>query len=176
MNFFSKIEAQKLDQQTKQQESAVIDKLEKVKVDQQRRIDSLQEAYENNQYKAKLITDNIEDVDKAIKIVGSYISNAVPWEQLNAVIKEEKKKGNPIASIIHRLKLETNEIVLLLSKSNAMTEEEITAESEQVDIDIGETAYANATKYFEMMKKSEFKKQKTEDAAEQAFKAAEKKS
>lgn len=47
-------------------------------------------------------------VDKAILIIRSYVAASTDWGQLWAIVKEEKKKGNPIANIIHRLKLEQN--------------------------------------------------------------------
>jgi hypothetical protein len=84
--------------------------LEKVKEDQYRRIDELQKHEESFNYKAQLIEINLEDVDKAITIIRSAVANALDWNQLWKLVKEEKKRGDPIASMIHRLKLDTNEV------------------------------------------------------------------
>ena len=43
-------------------------------------------------------------------IIRSYVATGMDWNQLGAILKDEKKKGNPIAGIIHRLKLESNQV------------------------------------------------------------------
>ena len=42
---------------------------------------------------------------------------SLDWSQLESLVKEEQRNGNAIASIIHRLKLDTNRITLMLSKA-----------------------------------------------------------
>jgi hypothetical protein len=47
---------------------------------------------------------------QAIKIIRSGIAEGMDWNYLAKLVKEEKKKGDPIASIIHKLKLDSNEV------------------------------------------------------------------
>jgi predicted ribosome quality control (RQC) complex YloA/Tae2 family protein len=65
--------------------------------------------------------------------------------------------------------------MLLTNKLEDQEESEMTRPAELVDIDISETGYANARRYYEMKKKASVKAQKTIDVAESAIKAAEKK-
>ena len=45
----------------------------------------------------------------------SELANGIDWSELWQIIKEAKRNGDPTANIIHSLKLENNEIVLLLA-------------------------------------------------------------
>lgn len=175
--YFSKIESQKLELSKKLQEDSVLKRLDKVKEDHVKRIQDLQKSEENAKYKAFLIEQNVEEIEQAITIIRSAVANSLNWNELNKIIKEEKKRGDPIASIIHKLKLETNEIVLLLTPKGLEEDEfnEITKPAETVDIDISLTAYANAARQYDLKKKAQTKAQKTMDAADTAIKAAEKK-
>ncbi|KAN0024141.1 hypothetical protein ACTFIV_008539 [Dictyostelium citrinum] len=114
--FFSEIESQKVEQQRIAQEQVVLKKLDKVKEDQQRRIDSLFANEAENIRKAQLIEANLQEVDQCILIIRSGVASSMDWETLNQLLKEEKKK-NPysVATKIHRLKLESNQITLSLT-------------------------------------------------------------
>lgn len=58
------------------------------------------------------------------------------WTQLARVVKEEKKNGNPIAAMIHRLKLETNQVTLLLTENKEDEDEDsLTRPAETVIIE-----------------------------------------
>eukprot|EP01117_Protostelium_nocturnum_P006408 TRINITY_DN2310_c0_g4_i1.p1 TRINITY_DN2310_c0_g4~~TRINITY_DN2310_c0_g4_i1.p1 ORF type:complete len:1128 (-),score=530.66 TRINITY_DN2310_c0_g4_i1:37-3420(-) len=178
--FFSKVESQKSEQANAQQEAAVLSKLDKVKIDQQRRIDELLRTENRNQYKAQLIESNVDAVDQVIKIVRSALTSSMDWKELARIIKEEKKKGDYYAGMIHKLNLETQKITLLLTprpleEEFDQSEEALTSPAETIDIDIAESAHSNSRTYYEMKKKSAAKAQKTKDAATTAIKAAEKK-
>jgi len=106
----------------------------------------------------------------------SAVANGLDWTQLWKLVKDEKKKGEPIACLIHRLKLDSNEVTLLLTnKLEDQEESAMTQAAELVDVDISLTAFANARRFYEMKKKANQKAQKTMDVAETAIKAAEKK-
>eukprot|EP00002_Diphylleia_rotans_P021148 TRINITY_DN4117_c0_g1_i6.p1 TRINITY_DN4117_c0_g1~~TRINITY_DN4117_c0_g1_i6.p1 ORF type:complete len:823 (+),score=195.64 TRINITY_DN4117_c0_g1_i6:75-2543(+) len=172
--FFSKLEAQKIEQQRKSQEDAVMKKLEKTKHEHQQRIKSLQSEQESNEKKATLIEYNLEDVDRAILVIRSFLAQSMDWEEVTRIWKEERKKGNPIASMIHQLKFELNQITVLLSDNlDDATEEELTKPATKVDVDLSISAYANACRYFDMRKKAGFKQQKTIESTSKAMKAAE---
>merc|ERR1712137_1381324 len=151
-------------------------KLGKVKRDQTKRINELESKTEEYTRKALLIQDNIEDVEKAILIIRSAVANSMDWSELGRIVKEEKKNGDRIAEIIHKLHLQENHISLLLSNiPYDSSEEELTGEPEVVEVDISLSAHGNVTRYFEMKKSAQDKKRKTEASVNQALKAAQKK-
>ena len=53
-------------------------------------------------------------VDKAILVVNSAIANQIDWAEINNIVKEAQTQGDPVACAIHKLKLESNHITMLL--------------------------------------------------------------
>jgi predicted ribosome quality control (RQC) complex YloA/Tae2 family protein len=174
--FFSKIELQKAEQLKREKEANVLMKIEKVREDQKKRIKSLEEQERDCLRCAQLIEANASLVDQAIESVNGLLSTQMSWNQIKDLIKQERKKGDPVASIIHALKFEQNQITLLLFENTENVEEETHGlPAEKVDVNLSLSALANATEYYQKMKRVCEKKQKTMDSAEQALKAAEKK-
>jgi len=150
-------------------------------VDQTRRIESLLQTQDENVLKAELIEQNLDDVDKAILVIRSGIANGMDWQELNRIVKLEKKNGNPIANIIESLKLDHNKISLYLSGENLprivkasdskkKSKQEVEEEEEEdnneklqvykIDVDISLTAHANARMYYDTKKVQAVKYQK----------------
>lgn len=46
------------------------------------------------------------------------INSGISWNDITRMIKDEKKSGNPLANIIHKLNLEKNQVSLLLDAVN----------------------------------------------------------
>ncbi|PIK48438.1 putative nuclear export mediator factor NEMF [Apostichopus japonicus] len=181
--FFSKQEGQKLDMKALQQEKDVLKKLDNVKKDQERRINSLQQSQTADHLKGELIEMNLPLVDEAIRVVRSAIANQIDWKEIDEIIKDAQKQGDLVAKAVKSLKLEMNHMTLMLQNpySGVDVEESDSNDSAvkdkpiMIDIDLGLSAYANARKYFDMKKHSRKKEQKTKDAATKAIKSAEKK-
>ncbi|XP_047959508.1 ribosome quality control complex subunit NEMF [Salvia hispanica] len=174
--FYSKIESQRAEQQHKTKENSAMQKLEKIKVDQESRVHALKREVEQCMKLAALIEYNLEDVDAAILAVRVALANGMSWVDLARMVKEEKKSGNPVASLIDKLHLERNCFTLLLSNNlDEMDDDEKTQPVDKVEVDIALSAHANARRYYEMKKKQESKQEKTITAHEKAFKAAERK-
>lgn len=89
-------------------------KLEAVRREQQSRVEGLMEMQMTNARKAQLIEYNLELVDAAITIIRNAVASQMDWRDLEELVKEEKKRNNPIAQRIDSLKLATNQITLLL--------------------------------------------------------------
>jgi predicted ribosome quality control (RQC) complex YloA/Tae2 family protein len=168
--YFSTLETQKIEAQKNTVDKSVNKKLEKVKQEQQQRIEELGRSQEEYNRMAQLIEENLDAVDQAIKIVCSAVAQGIDWEDIKQVIKEQKKLGDSIAQMIGGLKLETNQITMLLKSSDG-----IDKAPTKIDIDIGLTAFANAKSYYDMKKKFTDKYNKTIESSEKAIKAAEKK-
>lgn len=55
---------------------------------------------------AHLIESNMNEVDAAIEAVASLVASGMDWPEVGTVVKEERKKGNPVAELILSLNLE----------------------------------------------------------------------
>ena len=113
--FFSAIEAQKLELKVRNQEESFMKKIDAVRKEQENRVQSLIDQQTSNVRKAQLIELNLEMVEAAITIIRNAVASQMDWRELHELVTEEKKRGNPIADIIHGLKLETNQLTLILS-------------------------------------------------------------
>ncbi|XP_077218193.1 zinc knuckle (CCHC-type) family protein [Tasmannia lanceolata] len=175
--FYSKIESQRAAQQQKAKEGSAMQKLSKIRLDQENRVHTLKKEVDHCITMAELIEYNLEDVDAAILAVRIALANGMSWEDLARMVKEEKKSGNPVAGLIDKLHLERNCITLLLSNNLDETDdEEKTCPADKVEVDLALSAHANARRWYELKKRQENKQEKTVTAHEKAFKAAERKS
>uniref|UniRef100_A0A2P2KC88 Nuclear export mediator factor Nemf n=2 Tax=Rhizophora mucronata TaxID=61149 RepID=A0A2P2KC88_RHIMU len=174
--FYSKIESQKAEQQQKSKEGAAIQKLNKIRLDQENRVQTLRKEVDHCVKMAELVEYNLEDVDAAILAVRVALAKGMSWEDLARMVKEEKKLGNPVAGLIDRLHLERNCMTLLLSNNlDEMDDDEKTLPADKVEVDLALSAHANARRWYELKKKQEIKQEKTLTSHEKAFKAAERK-
>lgn len=175
-DFYSKIESQRAEQQQNAKESSAVQKLNKIRLDQENRVHTLKKEVDHCVRMAELIEYNLEDVDAAILAVRVALAKGMSWEDLARMVKEEKKLGNPVAGIIDKLHLEKNCMSLLLSNNlDEMDDDEKTLPADKVEVDLALSAHANARRWYGMKKKQEIKQEKTVTAHEKAFKAAERK-
>ncbi|XP_038612268.1 nuclear export mediator factor NEMF [Tachyglossus aculeatus] len=203
--FYSKLEGQKIDLKALQQEKQALKKLENVRKDHEHRLEALHQAQEIDKVKGELIEMNLQIVDRAIQVVRSALANQIDWTEIGLIVKEAQAQGDPVATAIKELKLQTNHVTMLLKNPYLMSEEEDDGgedvekeETEEpkgkkkkqkdkqlkkpqknkplvVDVDLSLSAYANAKKYYDHKRHAARKTQKTVEAAEKAFKSAEKK-
>ncbi|XP_027273954.1 nuclear export mediator factor Nemf isoform X6 [Cricetulus griseus] len=204
--FYSKIEGQKIDLKALQQEKQALKKLDNVRKDHENRLEALQQAQEIDKLKGELIEMNLQIVDRAIQVVRSALANQIDWTEIGVIVKEAQAQGDPVASAIKELKLQTNHVTMLLRNPYLLSEEEdddgdasvevSDAEPPKgkkkkqknkqlqkpqknkpllVDVDLSLSAYANAKKYYDHKRYAAKKTQRTVEAAEKAFKSAEKK-
>lgn len=101
------------------------------------------------------------------------VTSGISWVDIGRMIKEEKKNGNILAEMIHKIYLDKNFVVLLLDQDEG--EEVLYGLQDQftnfdpvmkVDVDITLSAQVNVQRYFEIKKKSHQKELKTKDAAD----------
>ena len=155
--YYSKLESQRQAVQEQAAKDAVLKKTERMVKDQQGRIDSLCEEQEHNLLKARLLELHKADVDNAVLVVRSALASGMDWEELAALVHAEKENGNPIASLIHSLNLNANRITLELRNyededgegdEDEDGDENASGAVEFVEIDVGLSAYANASSYY----------------------------
>lgn len=111
--FFSAIEAKKIESQKSSVENVVEKKLNKVKKEQELKLQELQASIDKYETIASLIEKYYEMVDQAIQVVCTALAQSQPWETIKQVIKEHRDV-DPIASMIHKLKLESSQITIML--------------------------------------------------------------
>ncbi|XP_062324642.1 ribosome quality control complex subunit NEMF-like [Osmerus eperlanus] len=201
--FYSKMESQKLDVKALHQEKQALKKLDNVKKDHVQRLEALHQAQEVDRVKGELVEMNLQVVERALQVVRSALANQVDWAEIGIIVKEAQAAGDPVACCIKELKLQTNHITMLLrnpyiseEEQEELEEEEEVAEVQKgkkgkkdrgqkpklqknkpmlVDVDLNLSAYANAKKYYDHKRTAAKKEQKTVEAAQKAFKSAEKK-
>ncbi|XP_068212813.1 ribosome quality control complex subunit NEMF-like [Palaemon carinicauda] len=188
--FFSKMEAVKIDQKAMHQEREALKKLENVKKDHERRLQELMNNQKNNIVRGQLIELNKDLVDGAILVVRSAVANQIDWRQIEELLAEAQAQGDAVAQSIKQLKLKTNTIVLSLGDPFDRDEDDMFLDSDEereegcdsnkmrpmaVEIDLDLSAMANARKYFDQKRQAAKKEQKTISASEKALQSAEKK-
>ncbi|XP_033356779.1 nuclear export mediator factor NEMF homolog isoform X1 [Bombus vosnesenskii] len=173
--YFSTMEGQKLDLKALQQERDALKKLENVKKDHDQRLINLEKTQELDKQKAELISRNQTLVDNAILAIQSALANQMAWPDIKVLLKEAESRGDPVASAIKQLKLETNHISLLLHDPYEDSDEESELKPMLIDIDLAHTAFGNATKYYNQKRSAAKKQQKTIESQDKALKSAEKK-
>ncbi|MBN3298787.1 NEMF factor, partial [Amia calva] len=203
--FYSKMESQKIDMKALHQEKQALKKLDNVRRDHEQRLVALHQAQELDRLKGELVEMNLPVVERALQVVCSALANQVDWTEIGLIVKEAQAQGDPVACAIKELKLQTNHITMLLRNPYVGSDEEgedVEDEEEEgephkgkkkknknkvqknklqknkpmvVDVDLSLSAYANAKKYYDHKRTAAKKEQKTVEAAQKAFKSAEKK-
>ncbi|KAK7790282.1 hypothetical protein R5R35_003862 [Gryllus longicercus] len=190
--FFSTLESQKIDMKALHQEKEALKKLENVRKDHSQRLVALEQTQEVDRRRAELITMNQQLVDHVVMAVRAMVASQASWPDIEEMVKAAQAQGDPVACLIHELKLSVNHVALKLSDPYADTYEdddddddddgedkdnkkEDSAKSMIIDIDLDLTAFANARKYYDQKRSAAKKQQKTIDAQTKAFKSAEKK-
>lgn len=173
--YFSMMEGQKIDLKALQQEREALQKLERVKKDHDQRLITLEKTQEVDKQRAELISRNQVLVDNAILAIQSALANQMSWPDIQVLLKEAQARGDPVASAIKQLKLETNHIALLLHDPYEDSDEESELKPMIIDIDLAQTAFSNAKKYYSKKKSAAKKQQKTIESQGKALKSAEKK-
>ncbi|XP_011872509.1 PREDICTED: nuclear export mediator factor NEMF homolog [Vollenhovia emeryi] len=173
--YFSTMEGQKIDLKALQQEREALQKLERVRKDHSQRLITLEKTQEVDKQKAELISRNQTLVDNAILAIQSALANQMSWPDIQVLLKEAQARGDPVASAVKQLKLETNHIALLLHDPYEDSDEESELKPMMIDIDLAHTAFSNAKKYYSQKKSAAKKQQKTIESQGKALKSAEKK-
>lgn len=189
--FYSTMVGQKIDLKTYQQECEALKKLSNVKKDHEKRLDELSKAQELNKHRAELITRNQELINSILFTMRSLIANQMSWDAINDFVKTAQATGDAVANSIKQLKLDTNHVSVFLTDPYASldsdssfdlegSENEDKADNNRshsmvVDIDLGLSAYANATRYYDQKRSAAQKEHRTIESSTKALKNAERK-
>lgn len=181
--FYSTLIGQKIDLKTYQQECEALKKLSNVKKDHEKRLEELTKAQMLNKQRAELITRNHELINSVLITMRSAIANQMSWDDIKEFVKNAQTAGDIVANSIKQLKLEMNHVSLYLTDPYASLdggESDKDDDSEKlepmiVDIDLGLSAYANATRYYDQKKSAANKENRTIESSAKALKNAERK-
>lgn len=160
--FFSKIEQQKVQKALRQQEADAAAKLQSIRAEQAGRVQGLEASIELLLRRAQAIDAHPQLVADASLVVATALAAGMDWAHLEAVLAEEKKRGNPTALAMARLRLERGQVALQLG-------------DQLVDVDVGLTPHANATRCYEQRRQAVVKLARTRDAMDRALRSAERK-
>lgn len=188
--FYSTLIGQKIDMKTFSQECEALKKLSNVKKDHEKRLEELNKVQILNKQRAELITRNQDLVNSVLLTIRNVIANQMSWTDIGEFVKNAQTAGDYVAQSIKQLKLETNHVSLYLtdpyaaadSSSGSETDDESGESSKQddkipamiVDIDLGLSAYGNATRYYDQKKSAAQKENRTIESSAKALKNAEK--
>jgi hypothetical protein len=130
--YFGKLEEQKLAVAADSAENAIKSKVEKIRGDQRARLEALEAAEALAMRRAELLQKRADDVDKVILVLTSAMDNGVGWDELTDYVTAQQECGNPIALMVHALRLETSTVVVVLEDDEAPE----SAPAVAVDIDL----------------------------------------
>jgi len=179
--YFTQIDKQKEETKVNQKEAEIYKKMNRIKNDQLKRIEGLQKEQDTSLAKAKLLQNNISEVQAIIEILTALKQSGLQWKEIWRMIKEEKRTGNPLANLIEGLNLEKDSASLFFNTAdmeNKDSIDEFFSEMQEdiivkIDLDLAVSAQANIQKYFEIKKKTQDKEERTKDKAHDAIKHAE---
>lgn len=89
-------------------------KLDNVRRDHVERLEALEKTQDLDKQRAELITRNQTLVDSCLLVLQSALASQLSWPDIKTLIEEATAQGDPVASAIKELKLNTNHITLLL--------------------------------------------------------------
>ncbi|KAI0986214.1 hypothetical protein GJ496_005179 [Pomphorhynchus laevis] len=112
--YYSHAEKQKEEINIFHKEKSAISKLLNVEKDLDARSKQLQSKQAEYLVKATILQNNIDNVDRALLIIRNALDNDLSWEDIEEMVSEAKKKNNPVAMIVDRLKLLENTAVIKL--------------------------------------------------------------
>lgn len=172
--FYSLLEGQKRAMRAEAAEQNALLKLEKIRRDQEKRMEGLEIEMNKVKEHARLVEIHADDVDKAIGVINSALDSGMDWNSLEELVEVEKGNMNPIALLIKKLNLDKDEVVLSLP--DTMNWDHNSGEVPlivDVSVSLKESAFGNARKMFDQYRNSKDKAEKTAEASEKALKAAE---
>ncbi|KAA8901763.1 hypothetical protein TRICI_006009 [Trichomonascus ciferrii] len=178
--YFSTIEATKLALKTANQEQVAEKRLNAAKAEKDKRVQGLTEVQEKSELLGTVLEMNAYLVEEAANAVKGLIQQGMDWKDIEKLIQVEKSRNNPVAEIIHLpLNLIKNKISVVLPEPGQVDdgddEDGEKVKKVKVEIDLGLSAWANASSYFDVKKTAAAKQERTIKQADHAYKNAEKK-
>lgn len=142
-----------------QAQNVATTRLTGARADHETRLENLRSIQGQHILKANLLEMNMCKVEEVIASVNGLLARGMDWVDIERLIDNERKRGNPVAEVIRKCDFKNGNITLGLcagddSDEEGEDEDDQKAEREIVDIeiDLGLTAWANAGEYFDKKK------------------------
>ncbi|KFG62319.1 signal peptidase [Toxoplasma gondii RUB] len=175
--YFSSVDVQKSERAEAQARQEALSRVEKIKSDQEQRMQLLEEEAANLLQQAQAVEANVVLVEQIIQLLRAALATGVDWDELGRQMKLQAKEGHPLAVHVHELKLEKQRAMLLLEAPRREEAEEPGEASETilVPVDVALSAHGNAQLLHSQVKQLKAKTQKTSAATAAALAAADRK-
>ena len=89
-----------------------VKKADKVKKDQERRAADLLREEAREETRATLIEYNLEKVDAVIAAVNSLLRSGQSWDEIERIVDDERRAGNPVARLVRKLDLANDAVTV----------------------------------------------------------------
>ncbi|KXS09301.1 DUF814-domain-containing protein [Gonapodya prolifera JEL478] len=202
--FFSLWEHSKLRTRAEQAETVARRRVEQARKEHEARIAGLTAAQEQSIKIAQAVERHLDEVERVLAVVRSYLAAGFDWRDLEREVEEGKRRGSPEAMMVEKLKLSEGLVTVKLPHPDAEdheSDDESFSETESegdrdgsenegqrsraadrqspssvlVDLDVNLGGYANAKKYYDARRQALQKQEKTMAATTKALKASERK-
>ncbi|KAL7538662.1 hypothetical protein ACHAWF_006173, partial [Thalassiosira exigua] len=174
-DFFGRLASQRAAARADAAEASARAKLEKVRADQARRAEGLASERERRISDARLVERHASAVDDCLSVLRSALEAGTDWEALDRLVRAEQEDLNPVALLIHELRLEEDEQVVLALPDADDWDEGSGAPPpvRRVTASIRESAHGNARRMYASHRASKEKEERTAEASAAALAAAE---
>jgi predicted ribosome quality control (RQC) complex YloA/Tae2 family protein len=163
--YFINIDQHKLEVGKAKQEKQVTSRVDRIKEDHQQRLQKFKEVQNQKEIEAQAIEYNLDLVDGVCDRINLELAKGTSWIDIEALLKSEDAVEDPYLECIDTLNLAENQVTIRLFHEDL-------ADDVNVAIDLGKTAYANASDLYNVKKKALDKAKRTEEATEMALKRA----
>eukprot|EP00633_Aureoumbra_lagunensis_P005711 CAMPEP_0197318608 /NCGR_PEP_ID=MMETSP0891-20130614/51770_1 /TAXON_ID=44058 ORGANISM="Aureoumbra lagunensis, Strain CCMP1510" /NCGR_SAMPLE_ID=MMETSP0891 /ASSEMBLY_ACC=CAM_ASM_000534 /LENGTH=1121 /DNA_ID=CAMNT_0042809155 /DNA_START=99 /DNA_END=3464 /DNA_ORIENTATION=- len=157
----------------------------KIRNDQQKRLQALAQDTETRKRRAQALEINAEQVDAVLSVIKSALNAGLKWDELEEYVDTQARNGSALAKLVKVLDLPNRKVTLSLPSveyytSDSSTENQDNKYSTQeedeifVTLSLDSTAMAAAREEWSTAKRAQAKAQKTQSAASEAVRIAEK--
>jgi len=113
--YYGTKEVEKEVQRIEREKTNVLTRIEKTKIEQMSKLQTLQDNIETMLLKAKLIESNETFIQQAIDVVRQQLDRGRDWFVIADIIKQAQNEFHPLALLIDKLEFHSNSFIALLS-------------------------------------------------------------
>jgi hypothetical protein len=174
--YFSQTEKRRVVDEVAARQTAAWKKVDKVKESQASKVSELRAKEEEDRRRGEMIELRAGEVDALLSSVRAGLSRGMDWDALAELVDDAAKAGDELAAMVVNLNLKKHSITIALEEPNEeATEEELTRPATLVQLDVRQSAHANARMFYAQKKVAALKTAKTIAATQGAIRSAESK-
>lgn len=159
--YFRETKETKLASRAHDATSAITAKVDKIRNDQEKRVEDLEAGCLAKERAAQLLEEKADQVDAVIQVLNNALSSGLRWDEVRDYVEEEQAKGSPLASLVTDLDFDKRLVTFALGDDSAK-------------VSLDETARACSTTLWTLAKTARQKVLKTQQASVKVVKQAEK--